>query len=740
MKTINKLVLLTLLLISVQTMFAQEEHSLGQAPGFVKSERLLPHYQGGNSLANTGYGIYLSSPNKFVSIPIPTGTPISYVNNDFSTKPVVAADIDDSGNYFCCTQFTQGTSHLIQVDLSTGIPTVIATITGFNYHATSLAYNYTNSTWYFGSSNNSVSRLYSLDIVTGSLSLIGQITGLAGLASIAIDCDGNAYGFDIVTDQLFSINLSTGAGTAIGPLGFNANFAQDADFDAATDTLYLAAYNYDTFQGEFRSVDVTTGNSTLITSWQGPRIYGFAIDNTCGPSCPVGAPSNPNPQNGECNLPVTGNTLVWMNGSGTINVEVWFGKQGNVVKVYDGPAITSFDLPPLIYNTNYLWFIKGKDANCVKKGPIWTFNTMQASNLFQYCELFHSLCNWNIIGPFGLTNWSISGSDFAGGNPTELRMIWTPFFNGESKIRSNSFPIVNNYFYQFSFNFYFDWYADPSGTVNVGITYDGGVTSTTLYSITNPTGNVGPTIISGNFLSPSTGASNAQLEISFLGNSFNIDNIYWDNICISGPIPVELISFTADVNDNAVTLLWQTATETNNSGFEVERSQMSKVKSQTEWQRIGFVEGKGTTTEIQSYSFTDKPEPGMYKYRLKQIDFNGTFAYSSEVEAEVRAPNVFSLEQNYPNPFNPTTKIKYTIPETGNPLLGGARGGLVTLKVFDILGNEVATLVNEEQAPGQYEIEFSVAQVSRPEITSGIYFYQLKAGSFIETKKMILLK
>jgi hypothetical protein len=167
---------------------------------------------------------------------------------------------------------------------------------------------------------------------------------------------------------------------------------------------------------------------------------------------------------------------------------------------------------------------------------------------------------------------------------------------------------------------------------------------------------------------------------------------------------------------------------------------MSKVKSQTEWQRIGFVEGKGTTTEIQSYSFTDKPEPGMYKYRLKQIDFNGTFAYSSEVEAEVRAPNVFSLEQNYPNPFNPTTKIKYTIPETGNPLLGGARGGLVTLKVFDILGNEVATLVNEEQAPGQYEIEFSVAQVSRPEITSGIYFYQLKAGSFIETKKMILLK
>ena len=122
---------------------------------------------------------------------------------------------------------------------------------------------------------------------------------------------------------------------------------------------------------------------------------------------------------------------------------------------------------------------------------------------------------------------------------------------------------------------------------------------------------------------------------------------------------------------------------------------------------------------------------------MKQIDFDGTFAYSSEVEAEVKAPNVFSLEQNYPNPFNPTTKIKYTIP---NVIANEAKQSqLVTLKVYDILGNEVATLVNEEQPPGIYEIEFSTSSGIR-NLVSGIYFYQLKAGSFIETKKMILLK
>jgi hypothetical protein len=206
-----------------------------------------------------------------------------------------------------------------------------------------------------------------------------------------------------------------------------------------------------------------------------------------------------------------------------------------------------------------------------------------------------------------------------------------------------------------------------------------------------------------------------------------------DTVTIAVPIPVELISFTADVDENVVTLFWQTATETNNQGFEIERSQDFKIEKLNDWKRIGFVEGKGTTTEIQSYSFIDKPEPGKYKYRLKQVDFDGTFAYSSEVEAEVKAPIVFSLGQNYPNPFNPSTKIKYTIP---NVIANEAKQSqLITLKVYDVLGNEVATLVNEEHIAGEYEVEFNATT-----LPSGVYLYQLKGGQFIETRKMLLLK
>ena len=201
-------------------------------------------------------------------------------------------------------------------------------------------------------------------------------------------------------------------------------------------------------------------------------------------------------------------------------------------------------------------------------------------------------------------------------------------------------------------------------------------------------------------------------------------------------VPVELTSFIATAQQNSVSLNWQTATETNNSGFEMQRSQMSNVNSQMDWQVIGFVPGFGTTTEPKSYSFTDENlSAGKYQYRLKQIDFDGTFEYSNTVEVEINSPTEFSLEQNYPNPFNPTTKIKYTIPST--PLSFGEGLG-VRLLVYDILGNEVATLVNEQQQPGTYEVEFNVGQTIS--LSSGVYYYQLKAGGYTQTKKMLLMK
>lgn len=196
-------------------------------------------------------------------------------------------------------------------------------------------------------------------------------------------------------------------------------------------------------------------------------------------------------------------------------------------------------------------------------------------------------------------------------------------------------------------------------------------------------------------------------------------------------IPVELSSFSASVSSGFVLLNWLTATETNNNGFDIERRKIDNNNQHSEWVRIGFVSGYGSTTEIHRYSFTDKNvKSGKYQYRLKQINYDGSFEYSKIVEVEVPLPGRFYLSQNYPNPFNPTTIIKYSIPsiETKNFIS-------VQLKVYDILGNEVATLVNEEKPAGEYEVEFNGGK-----LTSGLYFYRLQAGSFSETKKLILMR
>jgi len=205
------------------------------------------------------------------------------------------------------------------------------------------------------------------------------------------------------------------------------------------------------------------------------------------------------------------------------------------------------------------------------------------------------------------------------------------------------------------------------------------------------------------------------------------------------PLPVELFSFSADVTYNEIHLNWITATETNNHGFEVGKykGQSSKDKAKEEvWETVGFVEGSGTTTEKQFYSFVDNNvEPGKYLYRLKQIDFDGSYEYSNEIEVEIGLPDNFELYQNYPNPFNPTTKIRYSIPSLALRERVSEGRVRVSLKVYDVLGNEIATLVNEEKPPGNYEVEFNAKGLA-----SGVYFYRLTAGSFIQTKKMILLR
>jgi photosystem II stability/assembly factor-like uncharacterized protein len=196
-------------------------------------------------------------------------------------------------------------------------------------------------------------------------------------------------------------------------------------------------------------------------------------------------------------------------------------------------------------------------------------------------------------------------------------------------------------------------------------------------------------------------------------------------------IPVELSSFIAEFINTEVILKWQTASETNNRGFEIERRLFTTKYGIDSWETIGFLDGYRTTSENKFYFFADKNlHAGVYNYRLKQLDFDGSFEYSDVVRVEVTAPDKFALEQNYPNPFNPVTKIKYHIPMVGTFEQVG-----VLLRVYDILGNEVVTLVDDQKKPGVYEVFWDAAGLS-----SGPYFYILEAGQYTEVKKLLLLK
>lgn len=199
--------------------------------------------------------------------------------------------------------------------------------------------------------------------------------------------------------------------------------------------------------------------------------------------------------------------------------------------------------------------------------------------------------------------------------------------------------------------------------------------------------------------------------------------------------PVELISFFGESNKGEVQLKWQTATETNNLGFEIERNSTSLSMTHgvtpgrvEGWETIGFIEGKGTTSEMTNYRFVDSTLPAekMF-YRLKQIDINGTFTYSNivEVELESNLPTEYSLEQNYPNPFNPTTTIKFGLPESAK----------VVLEVYNVVGERVSTLVNVEMEAGYHQVNFNANNMA-----SGMYIYRIKSNEFIQTKKLLLLK
>ncbi len=540
--------------------------------------------------------------------------------------------------------------------------------------------------------------------------------------------------------------------------------------------------------------------------------------------------------------------LYWANPTDVNYNEIFFSSDSIFVINQTPAALILSGFPHTVFNSvnlssvgaltpgiKYYWRVVEYDSNGSNPGDIWYFRT---NGNYPYMDesFSNGLTNWEIVGPTGLNNWTISYSTFSGGQSPELKFDYSPPINGSSFIMYKTIFLTHPSISGFWFKHCFQWYLGSS-TIGCAYTTDEGISWTSIWEI-NPTTNLGPESIFLNL----PDESDMQLGFYFIGNSFNTAGWFIDDIIMDGPlsgpipptllkakadtselkvnlswnagsspdpprtysikrktglplnnseyatlatvppntlnysdtsvqlntiytyrvtilsgpgpsgtawsneatayvpsvVPVDLINFSAGIENNNVSLNWMTASETNNKGFEVERSiKNSKLKIKN-FETIGFVNGNGTSTELNYYSFKDeKVSAGKYLYRLKQIDFDGSSEYSTEIEVEIGLPDKFELYQNYPNPFNPTTKIRYSIPfvETHS----GASQQNVLLKVYDVLGNEIATLVNEEKAPGEYKVEFS-ATGGALNLSSGVYFYKLTAGSFIQTRKMIILR
>lgn len=221
------------------------------------------------------------------------------------------------------------------------------------------------------------------------------------------------------------------------------------------------------------------------------------------------------------------------------------------------------------------------------------------------------------------------------------------------------------------------------------------------------------------------------------GNSVNFnggnDGDQWNFapskiITVANIVPVELTSFTASVSEGEVALTWATATEMNNKGFEVERAEVVGGVKQ-EFTSLTFIQGSGTTTEPRIYNYTDRPgKTGTFAYRIKQTDYDGSFTYYNlSAETEVTMPELYTLEQNYPNPFNPSTQIRFSL----------ASESFVTMKIYSITGQEVATLLQKQMEKGSHNISFTPDDYG---LTSGVYIYTLDAGDYKAARKMAVLK
>lgn len=588
-------------------------------------------------LASTGFcdDVLL---NTFYMVPIPAWSPLTAIGSL-------------NGTHYGYT-YVNGTLWGIKppnllINLS---DTVTRQITGLasGYTATALAYKQPNGPMYIGATNISASNLYTVSLTTGAATLVGTITNCPGLVNLAMNCLGDLYGIDIVSDNLVKINTSTGAGTIVGPIGFNANYAGGMAFDLPTGILYVLAYNTTLGATQVRSINLITGGSTLITTLSGHEITTLGILAPCSfPSCDMQAgPFISLPTSYMTGVPANIKAKITNVGIATqTNIPVKFFVNG----VQYGTTHTIASLAPGAFDTNTVFS--------------WTPTS------------------W---GPAVLKIAACLGCDSNRTNDT----VTTTVTVGLVTLFCDNFE---------------------NGTGNWTITNNGG---TCVWINEAPR--------SGMTLPPTSNGNIMAADVDLCGSGTNENT----TATLTDPLNCSNLKDVYVEMDN---------------DFYVLSADQAMLDVSTDGGTTWINKFNWTTSHRQFHSITQVPEayyqPNV-RFKLTCIEpawdwwwaVDNFCVWGTMVGVENTRNNIpakYTLSQNYPNPFNPSTVISYALPKAGN----------VKITVYDVLGREVQTLVNEYKPAGTYEITFDGSSLS-----SEFYFYRITTEGFSDVKKMVLIK
>ncbi|MFH0734930.1 MAG: T9SS type A sorting domain-containing protein [bacterium] len=473
-----------------------------------------------------------------------------------------------------------------------------------------------------------------------------------------------------------------------------------------------------------------------------PQGMPFIVYGTSGAPIGPGPATSPVPANGAKGLDVTGTQLGWTNPATATSLKLYFSSDIAKVQSMDESALissafgTSYTAPTLEYSTQYYWRVVETDLTGTTNGSVWNFKTKRDPALPFMDDFEEGTDYWTITGtaPYVWTiytptypNTYTMPATSAGGVLAADSDEWGSSAGATTTTAALTTGLnlstFANAFLEFDSDFHIYSSSQDQGLADISV--DGGTTWTNVYSVIG----LDDRAVHKTFdiSAIAAGQSNVQVRFTYSNTGWNW---FWviDNVTLygTGGVPVELTSFAANSVNCKVVLDWSTATETNNSGFAIERS-----SDNTSFSQVSFVTGNGTSTEKHNYSYTDASAvTGTYFYRLKQVDFDGTVTFSNTVEVEVGVPAEFAISQNYPNPFNPSTTITFAVPVESN----------VTISLFNTLGQQVASIVDGNFTAGSHVLNFNASALS-----SGIYFYTIEANgvngqNFVATKKMTLMK